>query len=169
MAKGLCHSLHNREPQAKTSEVRCPRDLVVLLEYTRNILSHDSNAAIPYLNSHLVIDAATPYQNPAFIGISDGVRKQVSHHLIKHPSIASDPKPAFDHAPFQPLVHCWLQKIGGQRREQRIDWKVADRRTKDAGFKPVDVQKAEQHSIHYIHGMVDLSNQCTAFVAVNLF
>src|SRR5689334_10381685 len=99
MAKELPQSLHDRKTE--TDAARISRgDLVIFFEDLSDVLSWNSDAAVPDFNASLVCSATTADQNPPLISVAYRIRNKITDHFFEHPLVTTNHKPRRNDAEF---------------------------------------------------------------------
>ena len=71
MIQHFPQSLNDCEAEPEATRPRASFSLIIFIKYTRKLIAHDPDAAVPDLNAGLVTGAAAAQQDLAVVGIAD--------------------------------------------------------------------------------------------------
>ena len=91
--------LHYRETETKpkTSVSRWVIELMVFFKDVLKLPLRNSNTGIPHLDTHTAVATTASDQNPPALGIFEGVRYEISDHLLEQARIAANREHARHH------------------------------------------------------------------------
>ena len=146
MVQYLSQSPNDRQTQSNAAALCGPGGLIVLIEYMRQLISCDANAAVPHFDTNLVASASATQQEFSVIGVSDRIRQQITDHLLEHALVAVNHESTPYDTQFQVSFLDQPQKIVCYRVEYFVDRKIALRGTQASRFELIDIEQARQHA-----------------------
>ena len=98
MIQDFSEPLDDRKAQPKAAPLRAVGALIVLIEYVRQLVFGDTDAAVPDLDANLVAGSPASKQDSSPVSVSDRIRQQIADHLREHAPVAADDELGTDDA-----------------------------------------------------------------------
>src|SRR5580704_5442655 len=148
MAQKVPQALHDGETEAEATASLAGgiAELMVLLENRLKLLVGDADSRVPDLDAQHSLPSTATEEHLAAPGVFQGVRQQVTEHLLEQPRIAVDRKAAGDHTQGKLLRLRVISELIPQTVEQIIDRKADLFGADSAGLDLVYVEQSVQHA-----------------------
>ncbi|HWW52044.1 MAG TPA: hypothetical protein VN044_09960, partial [Verrucomicrobiae bacterium] len=126
MAEQVGQTLDDGKAETEATHALASRivELVELFEDRLNLLFGDADTGVPHLDAQFVAPAPAAEQDLASLSILDGIRKQITDHLLEQSAIARDSQTAGNHSPVEAARFRVIGKIGLQLLEHIVHSKI---------------------------------------------
>ncbi len=166
VAKQGRQALHDRqsEPEAAAAFTRGVVELVIFVEDQLEIMIGDADAGVPDLDPEYLPMPATSEQHLPTLGVFQGVRQQITDHLLEQARIAIDRETARydveDKVPGCGVITELIAQPLQQAGKREADELGMDR----PGFELVDIEERTEHARHGGGRLVQADHECQGLI-----
>ena len=142
--------------------------LMVFFEDRLQLGLGDADPGVPDLDAQFALAAPAAEEHPAALGVFQGVRNQVAHHLLEQAPIAANGQGARDDAEAQAGCLRVVGQFLPEAVKQVVHREVADFGLNGADFDLVDVEQRVQHARHGAQSVIDAADQLLGLLSDDL-